>query len=92
VKRSKGKTIAKALLGLAALVALLLALPTVTGKQASTTAEVPASADGGSAARNMPPEPRADRARSDSPRIREAHSDGGYTYWLEHEGSRENSH
>jgi len=84
MKRSTRRTLTRALVGFAVAVALLLTLPTVTGKHATEAGDVKDHAEVRSAGRNTPPEaPRADR---------EAHSDGGYWYWLERQGSRENSH
>jgi hypothetical protein len=95
MKRPAGrKTVVRTLLlGAAGVAALFVTLPTLTGRATSTAADTPPQGAQRPAERNVPPEEaRADRARPESPRIREAHSDGGYTYWLEHEGSRENSH
>jgi hypothetical protein len=85
MKRPTRKDMTRFLLGLAALVALYLTHPTVTGNAASAPAAAapaaaPPAADRGSEARNAPPP-------ADPGEIHDAQSDGGYWEWLEREGS-----
>jgi len=89
---TRKQTVTRALLLLAGLAALFATLSTGTGKGHTPAEDAPVGADHRSEARNTPPreEPRVDR---------EAHSDGGfwnadggYWYYLEQQGSSENSH
>ncbi len=79
--RIAAKTTIRILAVLAGLALLFLALSAGTWGDASATAHAPAyTAD----KRTDEPRAPAAAAHSDSPVIREAHSDGGYWYWLEH--------
>lgn len=82
---TRKQTVTRILLVLAGLAALFATLSTGTGKSASTAGDAPVRANHRSETRSASPqgEPRAGR---------EAHSDGGYWYWLEQQGLRENSH
>jgi len=75
--------------GLAVSAAVSLALSMAMRDAASTTPVAPARAEGRIAALSeriwIPDRSRttADEERADSTLMREAHSDGGYWYWLE---------
>ena len=92
---AKKKAVGRNLSTAAGAAALLATLSSLTGKATTAAAHAPLRAVEGAAVHNAPPPPqqaRADPARSDSSLMREAHADGGYWYWLEHEGPREDSH
>jgi len=82
--RARIRTLLK---GLAVSVAISLALWMVIGDLASTTLVAPARAEGRIAALSERISDRSPTSaveeRADSTLIREAHSDGGYWYWLE---------
>jgi hypothetical protein len=80
MKRPTRKDVTRFLLGLAALVALYLAHPSVTGNATSAPAATAPAADRGSEARNAAPP-------ADPGEIHDAQSDGGYREWLEREAS-----
>jgi len=82
---TRKQTVTRILLALAGMAALFATLSTGTGKGQPTPEDVPLRADHRSDTRNTPPQEEPSTGR-------EAHSDGGYWYWLERQGSRENSH
>jgi hypothetical protein len=81
---TRKQTVTRILLALAGLAALFATLSTGTG-MGHVTEDAPVRADPRSETRSAPSQdwPRAGR---------EAHSDGGYWYWLEHQDSSGNSH